>query len=816
MSLDKFVIRSKRSLTPGDSSSNVPNQSISSNAIVVASNVRTVRDESNDIRGDKRARTDSTCEWDIISDPGLRKPINEYEPRVRDDVMRAYVVKGACQPLSHKFPKTLFGKKMRSFRAEWYKNWEWLEYSVSKDAAFCFWCYLFHEVEGRRFGDDVFVRTGFRNWKKSLASFRDHVGIVKSAHNNARIKFFAFRNQKQSLPRCVASGIQTLGAAYRTRLNASVDCARFLIAQGLAFRGHDERETSLNKGNFLELLDWYSARNVEVSKVVKDNAPSNHQLTCPKIQKDIISSCASETLKVIISDIGDKFFSLLIDEARDNSVKEQMAIVVRYVNDNGVVIERFLGVKHVVDTTALSLKSDIDEFFAKHGLSLSKIRGQGYDGASNMRGELSGLKTLILNENPHARYIHCFAHQLQLVVVAVAQSNKFVSDFFEYLSMITNMVGSSCKRKDEFRQKQHEAMVEMLEKGELTTGRGLNQESSLARPGATRWGSHHTTIIRILSMWSPTIQVLDNIFDDGTDLKSRGSASSLVDKMESYQFVFIAQLMKKILGLTNILSHFLQQKDQNILEAVSLVKSTKAKFQDLRESGWDGLLEDVSSFCVKNKIDILNMEETNHRSRRVRHPVTNYHHFRVDIFCQVIDQISLEMENRFSESNTELLSCLACLDPRDKFSNFCESKLLNLAELYSCDFSSVDRMEVKEQLQVWIYEMRTNELFSDIQTIGEVCKKMVELKVHNSFHLIYRLIELTLVLPVATATVERAFSAMNIIKTDLRNKMGDDYLTDCLVCYIDSDVFRSIDNETIMQHFQNMKTRRLDLPKLQS
>ncbi|CAH9118300.1 unnamed protein product, partial [Cuscuta epithymum] len=89
------------------------------------------------------------------------------------------------------------------------------------------------------------------------------------------------------------------------------------------------------------------------------------------------------------------------------------------------------------------------------------------------------------------------------------------------------------------------------------------------------------------------------------------------------------------------------------------------------------------------------MEETNHRSRRVRHPVTNYHHFRVDIFCQVIDQISLEMENRFSESNTELLTCLACLDPRDKFSNFCESKLLNLAELYSCDFSSVDRMELK-------------------------------------------------------------------------------------------------------------------------
>ena len=77
-----------------------------------------------------------------------------------------------------------------------------------------------------------------------------------------------------------------------------------------------------------------------------------------------------------------------------------------------------------------------------NGLSLSQLRGQGCDGASNMRGELSGLKTLILSENPSARYIHCFAHQLQLVVVSVAQDNQHVCDFVEYLSMITNM--NSC------------------------------------------------------------------------------------------------------------------------------------------------------------------------------------------------------------------------------------------------------------------------------------------------------------------------------------------------------------------------------------
>jgi len=51
---------------------------------------------------------------------------------------------------------------------------------------------------------------------------------------------------------------------------------------------------------------------------------------------------------------------------------------------------------------------------------------------------------------------------------------------------------------------------------------------------------------------------------------------------------------------------------------------------------------------------------------------------------------------------------------------------------------------------------------------------MVQSDRHKSFPLVYRLIELALILPVATATVERAFSAMNIIKTERRNKMNDD------------------------------------------
>jgi hypothetical protein len=71
---------------------------------------------------------------------------------------------------------------------------------------------------------------------------------------------------------------------------------------------------------------------------------------------------------------------------------------------------------------------------------------------------------------------------------------------------------------------------------------------------------------------------------------------------------------------------------------------------------------------------------------------------------------------------------------------------------------------------------------------------------------------LALILPVATATVERAFSAMKFIKTDLSNKMGDEWLNHRMVCYIERDVFASIPDDDILQHFQELKSRLKKLP----
>ena len=424
---------------------------------------------------------------------------------------------------------------------------------------------------------------------------------------------------------------------YRIRLTASLNVTRILLKQGLAFRGSDESLESENRGNFIEILDWLREQKLEVAAVTLENAPRNNQMVCPSVQKELTNCCVVETTKVILEDIKNCNFSLLVDEARDASIKEQMALVLRYVNNDGEIVERFLALVHVTDTTAKSLKEGIDLVFAKHGLSLSRLRGQGYDGASNMRGEYNGLKSLILNENPSAKYVHCFAHQLQLVVVNVTKTHGAVSDFFTIVTMIVNTCGSSCKRKDKLRQLEHEKLVEGIESGEIKSGRGLNQETSLKRPGDTRWGSHFTTLLRLKSKWSSIIEVLENVFEDGSNKDNSGISKTLVMKMVSYDFVFILHLMIELLGTTNDLSTILQLGDQNIVQATSLIDTTKRTLRDLRENGWNEFLGQVEEFCVANSIVVIGMNDTiNHRVRMKRDGrVTNYHHYKVEIYCQV-------------------------------------------------------------------------------------------------------------------------------------------------------------------------------------
>ncbi|XP_057441859.1 uncharacterized protein LOC130733649 [Lotus japonicus] len=314
-------------------------------------------------------------------------------------------------------------------------------------------------------------------------------------------------------------------------------------------------------------------------------------------------------------------------------------------------------------------------------------------------------------------------------------------------------------------------------------------------------------------MWSSVLTVLNIVDEDG---RGQSQAAGLILKMESFEFVFILKLMLKLLGITNELSKILQQKDLNIVLAMELVLVVKARLKTLRDSGWDDLFGDVQEFCGDECIPVPNMVKeipVRGRSRKQGRTITNLHHYRAEIFYVAIDKICVEMDHRFSEGTNNVLDCFSCLDPKDSFSKFNVDKLAHLANIYHADFSNDDRGTIKVQLATYVLQVKSHASFSTCDNVASLAMKMVQTDKHLLFPLVYKLIELALILPVSTASVERAFSAMKIIKSKLRNKINDEWFNDLMICYIEREIFQSLNDVDILRTFAAKKTRRMHLPR---
>nr|XP_017221282.1 PREDICTED: uncharacterized protein LOC108198012 [Daucus carota subsp. sativus] len=165
--MDKFVIRTKRPRSPGSVNKN---SGAKSGAKTDSGSNASVPNPIPNAPVEERASTEFNSE-ELISDPGLRIPIAEYNVNIRDQVRRAYIAKGPFQITDYNFPKKQLNKEMRSFQANWFKEFDWLEYSVAKDEAYCLWCYLFKPDREENTGKNAFTTAGFNNWKKALVVF---------------------------------------------------------------------------------------------------------------------------------------------------------------------------------------------------------------------------------------------------------------------------------------------------------------------------------------------------------------------------------------------------------------------------------------------------------------------------------------------------------------------------------------------------------------------------------------------------------------------------------------------------------------------
>lgn len=144
-----------------------------------------------------------------------------------------------------------------------------------------------------------------------------------------------------------------------------------------------------------------------------------------------------------------KVYSVMADEARDG-LCEQLAVGVRYVAPDGEVKKRFLALKKLDHFDAKSITDAIEEVLVSNGLDGLTCVAQAYNGASVMSGAKGGVQARFREKHPQAIYVHCYAHELNLVLCHTCKAIPEATKFFELLESMYSFFHVSLVHHDKF------------------------------------------------------------------------------------------------------------------------------------------------------------------------------------------------------------------------------------------------------------------------------------------------------------------------------------------------------------------------------
>ena len=224
------------------------------------------------------------------------------------------------------------------------------------------------------------------------------------------------------------------------------------------------------------------------------------------------------------------FFSIITDTTQDISKTDQLSQIIRYVtierDERGIpmkleINESFLGFQSLTDHHSENLADVILGCIEKNGLTIKKLRGQGYDGAANMSGVYSGVQARIKKKQPLAVYIHCMSHNLNLVL----------NDSCDGISEIKNFYGMMEKLYTFFKSVRRWSMLQEAAQA--------GNKVALKRVYTTRWSSRYCALQSLRHSYIYVLIVLTKLELLGNDKDEKSLASGLKKYLESITTVLL-------------------------------------------------------------------------------------------------------------------------------------------------------------------------------------------------------------------------------------------------------------------------------------
>lgn len=232
---------------------------------------------------------------------------------------------------------------------------------------------------------------------------------------------------------------------------AQIDSIRYLCRQGLGLRNKEETE-----GNLYQLLRLRAGENQNIKNWLSSGKYMSHDII-----SEIIEIMARYILTHIIERIRkNEYFSIILDGTRDISGIEQFSFCIRTVNTDFSINEDFLGLYALPQTSAAVMFDVICDILIRYGIDKEKSRGQSYDGASAMSGDISGVATRFQSFFEEAIFIHCYSHKLNLVLHDLVKNVRIISEVQDFVKELYNFIMLAPKRLATFQRIQDQLIYD--------------------------------------------------------------------------------------------------------------------------------------------------------------------------------------------------------------------------------------------------------------------------------------------------------------------------------------------------------------------
>jgi hypothetical protein len=729
-----------------------------------------------------------------------------FDRNIGNSQVKKFILEcGPCRPTGP-FPADETTDK-RSFSAYFYFtktkgglkfSRSWLCYSPKLNRSYCEPCWLY--ADRVKLMHYAWI-DGINDWQGLSKKINIHE--ASTLHQEA-CAIYDLWKKGNMIDKNLESQVRKESNFWRQVLHRLLNVSLFLAQQNIAFRGHSEHVGSgeAKGGNFLSLIGLLAKYDHVLQELIEKKEKDTKYLS-PDTQNQFINIMSSNVQKVLLDEIRNApFFSIILDTTPDITKIDQLSIVFRYVtfifDSNQKVLdlqvnESFIEFYPVRDHTALGLKDIVTHFLEKHKIDFKKCRGQAYDGARIMSGAYNGLKAKLLELEKNAKYVHCAAHNLNLVVNDAVKGIPEVVTFFNTLDCLHKFFNASVKRWGSL----HDTDI---------------PSRTLKRLCPTRWSSRDEVLSNIRFKFCEVVKALAEVILKSKNPLERAEANGLKNKLANFNFIVLLVMFSKIFSCITPLSKYLQAKSIDMSDAQTHLSNAYDNIKQLRESfedikcsaiqlshswGVQTSFQDKRMHRIKSHFDELSQDQ------RIEN---NEKRFKAEIFNKVMDILSSRLHERF-QSFRCVISKFNVLSPTvlDKV----DDDELHRQAMILCNEYNDDLTESFPQ-EIVSFRTVMKTAIKNADSIRQLVKLIVceNSTLSASFPEVCTAYILFTTLPVTTATSERSFSKLKLIKNYLRSSMSQERLSGLSILSIEHETARKIDFDMMIDLFAADKCRR--------